>query len=82
MKNFLKIYTKNNSYWNHAANNVIDSDFDEADVNEQIELDEMFNLSHQTSEDFGFENDKRKLFEAYNDEELDSDDDEPISSSL
>jgi hypothetical protein len=42
MKIFLKVYTLNNTYWVNK-NNVIDSDFDEEDINEQNEIEDMFN---------------------------------------
>jgi hypothetical protein len=66
MKIFLKNVTHNN-YWVNN-NNIIDSDFDQEDVYEQAEIDDMFNgTSPQLTSDP----------EDGNNDEVDSDDGDP-----
>ena len=51
MKMFLRTYNAATTQWSSSAINLLDSDFDEDDQDDQAVIDEMFSISPQNSDE-------------------------------
>ena len=51
MKMFLRTYNAATTQWSSSAINLLDSDFDEDDQDDEAVIDEMFSISPQNSDE-------------------------------